>query len=371
MKKGMLLIIALLSSVSVAQVPRTISYQGRLSDASGLPISGTRNITFSLYTTATGGSPIWTETHNNVPISNGLYNVMLGSVNPFPPNVDFSQQYWLGVQIGIDPELTPRYQLGATPYALNIADTIRVTNGKVFLSETSNPTFRVLNSLGTGILGYTDSPDSLHTGVFGVSGPAGSASGVRGLSYGNGYAVYATHASLYNPISAGLANSRYAGYFKGDVAISGQIISDVATGTKPIVVKSKTLVDSLNADMVDGYHASDLSAKKAWTIYSNDSLTIDFPHYSAFMLIVGEMFGPSEFTGMLICTENDGYISYTSISPSGVSSGVANERAVPAVELLNLGSGRIIVRTDGDTDWDHTLKIRTGATTEASVKLIY
>jgi hypothetical protein len=40
---------------------------------------------------------------------------------------------------------------------------------------------------------------------------------------------------------------------------TGQIVSTTATGTKPLDITSTTLVDNLNADMLDGYHYSDFA----------------------------------------------------------------------------------------------------------------
>lgn len=44
----------------------------------------------------------------------------------------------------------------------------------------------------------------------------------------------------------------------GDIVTSKKLISEVATGTKPIDVVSTTLCNNLNADMLDGYHRSNL-----------------------------------------------------------------------------------------------------------------
>jgi len=105
--------------VVAAEVPHLISFQGRLTTAGGDTVTGNHDITFKLYD-ASGLSEIWSETHHDVPIVAGLYNVMLGSETPFPAAVDFSEQYYLGVSVDGGTEMTPRYELGASPYALNL-----------------------------------------------------------------------------------------------------------------------------------------------------------------------------------------------------------------------------------------------------------
>jgi len=117
-----LFLILILETVSLAEVPQVISYQGRLNDTgTGETVDGTHDITFNLYDSETGiSSPLWTETHRGVTLSDGYFNVFLGSVNPFGSEVDFSEQYWLGVSIDGNPEMAPRFRLSASPYALNI-----------------------------------------------------------------------------------------------------------------------------------------------------------------------------------------------------------------------------------------------------------
>ena len=116
-----------------AQVPQIISYQGRIADSMGEPITGTHQFTFRLYTSESGPSAIWTETHNGVFVVNGLYNVMLGSLDPFDwDDVYFSEGYWLGISIDSGTELSPRYRLGASPYAMNISDVIVKSTDQVF-----------------------------------------------------------------------------------------------------------------------------------------------------------------------------------------------------------------------------------------------
>jgi hypothetical protein len=100
----------------------TIAYQGRLADANGNPLTGTYNMIFRLYDTASGGTPLWTEQwtgSNGVKVSDGLFNVMLGSLTPIPQSVVTGHSsLWLGITVGTDDEMTPRVQLGSVPFAV-------------------------------------------------------------------------------------------------------------------------------------------------------------------------------------------------------------------------------------------------------------
>ena len=101
-----------------------LSYQGYLTDASGEPLTGDVDITFRLYDAPSGGAALWTEVHTNanaVPVADGLFNVMLGSLTPISSTVWSSGASYLGVQVGDDAEMAPREVVGAVPYA-QVAD---------------------------------------------------------------------------------------------------------------------------------------------------------------------------------------------------------------------------------------------------------
>ncbi len=97
-------------------IPRLMRFQAGLNDASGMPIEGAFNLTFRIYDTETAGTALWQETQNNINIEEGLLNVELGSVTPLN-TLAFDKQYWLSVQAGIDPEMTPRFKLTGAPYS--------------------------------------------------------------------------------------------------------------------------------------------------------------------------------------------------------------------------------------------------------------
>ena len=100
----------------------TIAYQGRLADSSGNPLTSTLNMSFRLYNAATGGAALWTEQWtgpNGVKVSDGLFNVMLGSLTPIPQNViTGNSNLFLGITVGTDDEMAPRVQLGSVPFAV-------------------------------------------------------------------------------------------------------------------------------------------------------------------------------------------------------------------------------------------------------------
>jgi hypothetical protein len=120
----------------------TIAYQGRLADAAGAPLTGTYNMIFRLYAAGTGGTPLWSEQwtgSNGVKVSDGLFNVMLGSLTAMPQSaIAGRNQLFLGITVGTDDEMQPRVQLGSVPFAvqaLTVPDgsvtTAKIVNGAV------------------------------------------------------------------------------------------------------------------------------------------------------------------------------------------------------------------------------------------------
>ncbi len=122
-----------------AAVPAVINYQSRLRTVAGAPITTATRVSFSLYSVATGGSALWTESYNAAsgacakitPDANGYFSVQMGSCAAFPASLTFTTPLYLGVTVGSDAEATPRVPFSPAPYALN---SVRVGN---FISDTA------------------------------------------------------------------------------------------------------------------------------------------------------------------------------------------------------------------------------------------
>ena len=104
-----------------AAINPQINFQGKLTNPDNTNVAnGTYSIVFSLYTVSSGGANIWTETQGSVSVTDGVFQVALGSVTALPGSVDFNTaSIFLGIKVGADAEMTPRIQFTAAPYAFN------------------------------------------------------------------------------------------------------------------------------------------------------------------------------------------------------------------------------------------------------------
>ncbi len=132
--------LALLSSFVVASafaynsanaaIPQTLSYQGRLTDASGNPVAdGTYTMRFRIYSgTTVSDFILWSSGNQSVTTQNGLFSYVLGSNTPFPADLFTNPSFtdsvrYLGIKVGTDPEILPLVRLEPTAFA-HVAQTV-------------------------------------------------------------------------------------------------------------------------------------------------------------------------------------------------------------------------------------------------------
>lgn len=112
------LIAAPTDAAGAAAAPQIILYQGRLTDTSGAPRTGTASLVFALYGDATGGAALWNEAHTAVPLTDGSFSLFLGSINSFPVNAWSLGERYLGISVDGQGEMIPRLRLASVPFAL-------------------------------------------------------------------------------------------------------------------------------------------------------------------------------------------------------------------------------------------------------------
>lgn len=103
-------------------VPARLSFQGRLADVNGNPVTGTKSIVFNIYN-EDEDTVLWTETQPTVSVSNGIFNVNLGDVSPIPTSLFPGATRYLEINVAGDGAMAPKIMFVSNGYAF-CADTL-------------------------------------------------------------------------------------------------------------------------------------------------------------------------------------------------------------------------------------------------------
>ncbi len=107
----------LAAPVAWADAPAWVPVQAYLTDADGNPLAGQHDLTLTLYDAASGGNSLFSETHSTM-VEAGLVTVYLGENQALDLGLFRDhQEVFLGVEVDADGEMSPRFTLGAVPYA--------------------------------------------------------------------------------------------------------------------------------------------------------------------------------------------------------------------------------------------------------------
>jgi len=148
-------------SIVKAQIPRLITVQGRLLDSSSSPVTTPVSVIFKIFDDPTVGNELWSESRSITPDSNGIFNIILGSVTPL--DIPFDEPTYL--EVNVEGEvLSPRYSLTALPYgfrgiaAENLSSSERIyvqpessLEGSYFYGLGSAQSLYLTGDLGIGI----------------------------------------------------------------------------------------------------------------------------------------------------------------------------------------------------------------------------
>ena len=208
MKRLSLLFACLLALIQFAQpvaaqdaMPKTMAYQGYLTNTAGDPANGSTSVTFRLYDQPSSGSALWSERQQGVQFEDGVFAVHLGSVESLE-GVLFNRPLWLGVSVDGGQELRPRVALETVPFAMSVRG-LRVEPGTGENSETPN----VIIGHGDNFVGRGVSGGTISGGGDNVSGSnrilEGTYTTIGGGAGNEVSANYATVTGGSNNVAAG------------------------------------------------------------------------------------------------------------------------------------------------------------------------
>ena len=227
-------------------VPHLMKFNGSMTDAQGLPVTGAVGVVFSIYRDSSGGSPLWQETQNVSADQAGHYEAVLGVTKSDGVPVDIfsgGDSRWLGVQAILPGETEqPRVLLVSVPYAMRAADaeTLGGLPASAFLKAPVSTTVLMNSSNNSSLLPSTSGttgrplaapPDQA------VTTPGGTVNAVARFSTAT--SVVNSQISDTNGVVTiqNLANTLFADQFPGGVAdaiaacpASGCVINAVNPG---------------------------------------------------------------------------------------------------------------------------------------------
>jgi len=171
------LAVLLLAGVLSAQSTTLLHLQARVSNASGVPVNGPVTLGIAVYSSSSGGSPLWSESQGTVALS-GVVHVLLGSSTALPASLFNGSDRWLGITVGGDAEMTPRSLIASAPYAMRAGS---VTGAAIDPTSVSINGIPVIDASGnwvgspTGLVGPQGPPGAAGAaGATGAQGPAGA-----------------------------------------------------------------------------------------------------------------------------------------------------------------------------------------------------
>lgn len=265
--------------------PKTIMFQGQLTDAQNDPITATTPLRFAIYNnqTSTGSALLWQEVQEITPDQNGKFSATIGNNNPILSSI-FSDNLslFLGMTVGNNNELKPRQQLataslsnnsqklqGLIPITQNNAGTSNVilaldSAGNLTIGGEAHPTFEasggqftlsgrtlVLNSTSDSNTNIVISPDG--TGIIDLEKPIQNITNNNNIQSAQGaveiddiMAILATSSGqsaitinqnstgpIISASTSGIAmftlENNGTGIFAGDLIVNGNNLTSTAT----------------------------------------------------------------------------------------------------------------------------------------------
>jgi site-specific recombinase XerD len=152
---------------------RQLSFQGRLEDAAGTPITTATDLTFKLWDDATVGSQLYsTGVCSLTPDSDGVFSTQIGSdCGASIPSSVFTENANVWLEVIVDVEtLTPRQPIASVAYALN-SETIQGFPISATVSAIRN-TVVPMNQWGEIIVGEQSPRLTGVSGTFQISAPS-------------------------------------------------------------------------------------------------------------------------------------------------------------------------------------------------------
>ncbi len=138
-----------------------LNYQGYLVDAAdSSAVNATLEMTFRLFDSESKGAELWSETHAMVEVSEGLFQVLLGSIDAFPSGLFDGSPLWLQTEIGTEV-MAPRKLLASTAYSQKAGEADHAATAD-FAADAQQAVYADTADYVPGISAWTVSGDDIY-----------------------------------------------------------------------------------------------------------------------------------------------------------------------------------------------------------------
>ena len=112
-------VLVALPGLALAAVPSVMTVHGGLFAVGGGPVAdGSYKVTFSVFTGAVGGNPVYTEGPVDIAVKNGVYSYAIGSKTPLTADALANMATpFLSMKVESDPEFS-RQAIASVPFSM-------------------------------------------------------------------------------------------------------------------------------------------------------------------------------------------------------------------------------------------------------------
>lgn len=177
--------VLIVGAAAVAQPPPDLNYQGKLLDSAGEPLLGPVDIEVRVFDQLTDGTQLYREFHQNVPLGDGVFGILLGTGDFQEPAGGFDEALFDAqnrfLEVLVDGEtLEPRQPFSSVAYAFQSeaaqtalfaleADRVDGLDASdldqsAHVGDTANPHGVTAAQLGAATSGDVDAAVATHSG---------------------------------------------------------------------------------------------------------------------------------------------------------------------------------------------------------------
>jgi hypothetical protein len=146
----MAVLLLLAVSAQAGRIADSLAFQGQMTDAADLPVTGSQMVILSLWSDSTGGTMLYSE-DQTVQFTNGLFSVCVGCAGVGLDDAVFSAspQLWLQVQLSGQSAMTPRTLFRSSPRSVSssrVLGDISTSPGRVAVGDLNGDGFLDIHS---------------------------------------------------------------------------------------------------------------------------------------------------------------------------------------------------------------------------------